>query len=263
MADDSQNPFNTEVVAHDRILQIEKHLSVQDKEDNSRDRRQQDITDLLLLNHRNSYFSSSTDSSHSIALRSISDDDFNRLKQLLRIVQWPIDHPVRQQLWINLLTLTRVNSLNESHHHGTRTTQTAITTSTIMDNNFNCVSIKHENWPSFVDKKNLCFYYLTERRGQALVQGILLAFASYHPDVTYCPILEPISAVLLHYHNEYEVFYLINRLLIKNWLCGETRLQWEAHCNVFRKLLRNYYVCLLEKYSLKSFSCLSNLEIFS
>ncbi|CAF3472950.1 unnamed protein product [Rotaria socialis] len=240
MADNHNHPFNSDVIAHDRIRQLELHLSIQGKEDISEYRHQKNLDELLFLKDRNSYFSSSTDSTPSIALHSISDDDFNRLKYLLRSVVWPIDHHIREQLWINILTLYRISSINQNNHV-TQTSQTVLSSSAMIDTNFGSLSLKYEHWPNFVDTTNLCFYYLTERRGQSLVHGILLTFSSYHPDVTYSPILQPVAALLLHYHNEYEVLYLLNRLLIKNWLCGETRLQWEAHCNVFRKLLKKYY----------------------
>ncbi|CAM4812245.1 unnamed protein product [Rotaria magnacalcarata] len=240
MADNQNHPFNRDVIAHDRIKQLERHLSIQEKEDISKHHQKKIIEELLFLKSRNSYFSSSTDSFPSIALHSISDDDFNRLKYLLRSVVWPIDHHIREQLWISILTLYRISSLKENPHVA-QTSQTVMTSSAMIDTNFGSLSLKYEHWPNFVDTTHLCFYYLTERKGQSLVHGILLTFSSCHPDVTYCPILQPVAALLLHYHNEYEVSYLLNRLLIKSWLCGETRLQWEAHCNVFRKLLKHYY----------------------
>jgi hypothetical protein len=143
---------------------------------------------------------------------------------------------------MNILILNRV-SLSKQHHHGNPTSQTALTTTSVMiDNNLNSFSSQYNQWPKFVDTTNLCFYHLSEPTGHSLLQRILLTFALHHPDVTYCPALEPFSALLLHYHNENEVLYLLNRLLIKNWLCGWTHLQWKADCNVFKKLLRLYYV---------------------
>ncbi|CAF3776482.1 unnamed protein product [Rotaria sp. Silwood1] len=242
MANDNSHPFNSDVIADTTLVQIQKQLSFEQQQRNiQRHHRPRDFVNLLFLNNRNSNFSSSTDSSLSITSHSVTDDDFNRLKYFLRSIVWPIDHHIRRQLWINILTLNRISSSNQNYHAGC-TSQTALTiTSMIIDNNLNSLSSKHNQWPNFVDTTNLCFYYLTEATGQSLLHRILLTFASHHPDVTYCPTLEPFSALLLHYHNEYEVFYLLNRLLIKNWLCGETHLQWEAYTNVFRKLLKHYY----------------------
>ncbi|CAF1272587.1 unnamed protein product [Rotaria sp. Silwood1] len=198
MANDNSHPFNSDVIADTTLVQIQKQLSFEQQQRNiQRHHRQRDFVNLLFLNNRNSNFSSSNDSSLSITSHSVTDDDFNRLKYFLRSIIWPIDHHIRRQLWINILTLNRISSSNQNHHAAST--------------------------------------------GQSLLHRILLTFASHHPDVTYCPTLEPFSALLLHYHNEYEVFYLLNRLLIKNWFCGETHLQWEAYTNVFRKLLKHYY----------------------
>ncbi|CAF3183861.1 unnamed protein product [Rotaria sp. Silwood2] len=241
MADDNSHPFNRDVIDNDTIVQIQKQLSLQKQPNIERDHEQRDIVDILFLNNRNSLFSSSSDSSFDTTLHSVSDDDFNRLKYFLRSIIWPINHHIRRQLWINVLKLNRISSSNQNYHTG-HTLQTALTTtSMIIDNNLNSLSSKYNQWPNFVDTTNLCFYYLTEQTGHSLLYSILLTFASHHPDITFCPTLEPFAALLLHYHNEYEVLYLLHRLLIKNWLCGETRLQWEAYSNVFRKLLKHYF----------------------
>jgi hypothetical protein len=242
MADSNSYPFNIDVIANDTIVQSQRQLSHQ-QQTIEKHHQHQDLIDLLAWNNTSSQCLNSTDSSLSITSHSISDDDFNRLKHLIRSVIWPIDHRLRRQLWMNILTLNRVSSL-KPRRHTHQTSQTALTTtSMITDNNLNPLTSKHNQWPKFVDTNNLCFYHLTETTGRSLLQSILLTFALHHPDVTYCPTLEPFSALLLHYHNEHEVLYLLNRLLVKNWLCGETRLQWEANCNVFKKLLRLYYVC--------------------
>jgi hypothetical protein len=238
MADGTSHPFYTIAIADDVIVQAAKQLSHEQQ-----DYHHKDLIDLLSWNNTISHSLNSTDSSLSITSHSVSDGDFNRLKNLIRKVKWPIDHRIRRQLWMNILTLNRVSS-SKQNRHGHQASEIVLSpTSMIIDNNnLTSLSSKYNSWPNFVDTTNLCFYYLNESTGQLLLQRILSTFALHHPDVTYCPTLEPFSALLLHYHNEYEVLYLINRLLIKKWLCGETRLQWEANCNVFKKLLRVYYV---------------------
>jgi len=238
MADGTSHPFYTIAIADDVIVQAANQLPHEQQ-----DYHHKDLIDLLSWNNTISHSLNSTDSSLSVTSHSVSDGDFNRLKNLIRKVKWPIDHCIRRQLWMNILTLNRVSS-SKQNRHGHQAEEIVLSpTSMISDNNnLNSLSSKYNSWPNFVDTTNLCFYYLNESTGQLLLQRILSTFALHHPDVTYCPTLEPFSALLLHYHNEYEVLYLINRLLIKKWLCGETRLQWEANCNVFKKLLRVYYV---------------------
>jgi len=248
MADGNSHPFNSDVIAVDSIVQSQNQLLHQQERNTHKHHQHKDLIDLLFVNNTNDLFLISNDSSFGTTSHFVSDKDFNRLKYIIRSVIWPIDYYMRRQLWINILTLNRA-SLSKHHRHGHQTSQTALTTtSMIIDNNFNSFSSKYNQWPKFVDTTNLCFYHLTEPIGHSLLQHILLTFAVHHPDVTYCPPLEPFTALFLHYHNENEVLNLLNLLLLKNWFCGGTRLQWEANCNVFKKLLRLYYVCsILQK----------------
>ncbi len=236
MADGNSHPFNNDVIAVDTIDQLQKQSSFNHQQQHSS--KHKDLLDLLSSNNTSNHFFNSTDPSINISSQTVSDDDFNRLKSLIRSTVWPIDHHIRRQLWMNILTLNRVSTSKYSQHIS-HTSQGPISTSSIpIDNKLN-------QWPNFVDTTNLCFYHLTESKGRLILQRILFTFALHHPDLTYCPALEPFSSLLLHYFNEHEVLYLINRLLIKQWLCGETRLQWEANCNVFKKLLKIYFVCLI------------------
>lgn len=236
MADGNSQPFNTDVLAVETIDQLQKQPLSSQQQYSSKTR---DLLDLLSSNHTSNHFLNSTDLSRNISSPTISDDDFNRLKSLIRSTIWPIHHHIRRQLWINILTFNRVNSSKPIH-----SSQGSISPlPQPLDNSINSFSSKFNQWPNFVDTNNLCFYHLTESTGRMILQRILYTFALNHPDLTYCPALEPFSALLLHYFTEHEVLFLINRLLIKHWLCGETRLQWEANCNVFKKLLRIYYVC--------------------
>lgn len=237
MADGNSHPFNIDAIGVETIGQLEKQLSNQHQYTS----KHKDLLDLLSSNNTSNHFLNSTDPSINISSQSVSDDDFNRLKSIIRLTIWPIDHYIRRQLWINILTLNRVSTSKQHQHH--HTSQIPLSTSSVtIDQNLNSISLKSNQWPNFVDTTNLSFYHLSEPKGRFILQRILFTFASHHPDLTYCPALHPFSSLLLHYFNENEVLYLINRLLIKHWLCGETRLQWEANINVFKKLLKTYYV---------------------
>jgi hypothetical protein len=242
MADGNSHPFNNDVIAVDTIDQLQKQQSHQHQQ-HQHTSKNKNLIDLLSSNNTSNHFLNSTDPSINISSQTVTDDEFNRLKSIIRSTIWPIDHLIRRQLWMNILTLNRVSTSKQHHHNIHHTSQGTIPRSSItIDNNFNSLSSKLDQWPNFVDTTNLCFYHLTESSGHLILQRILYTFALHHPDLTYCPSLEPFSSLLLHYFNEHEVLYLINRLLIKHWLCGETRLQWEANCNVFKGLLRIYFV---------------------
>jgi hypothetical protein len=239
MADGHSHPFNNDVIAVDTIDQLQKQLSHQQQQHQNTSKHK-DLIDLLSSNNTSNHFLNSNDPSINISSQTVTDDDFNRLKPLIRSTIWPIDHLIRRQLWMNILTLNRVSRSKKSpsnlHHHPSQTPPIAI------DSNLHSLSSKPNQWPNFVDTNNLCFYHLIDPSGRLILQRILFTFALHHPDLTYCPLLEPFSCLLLHYLNEHEVLYLINRLLIKHWLCGETRLQCEANWIVFKKLLKLYYV---------------------
>jgi hypothetical protein len=239
MADGNSHPFNNDVIAVETIDQLQKTPS-SDQQQHHHPSKHKNLLDLLSSNNTSNHFFNSNDPSTNISSKTVTDDDFNRLKSIIRSTIWPINHLIRRQLWMNILTLNRVST---SKQHQPSTHAPPISTSSVtIDYSLNSLSSKLNQWPTFVDQTNLCFYHLTDSTGRIILQRILFTFALHHPDLTYCPSLEPFSALLLHYYDEHEVLYLINRLLIKHWLCGETRLQWEANCNVFKKLLKTYFV---------------------
>ena len=243
MADGNSHPFNSDVIASETLNHYHKQSASQHITSNaSKTQQQKLLLDLLSANHTSNHFFNSNDPSLNIASPTISDDDLSRLKSLIRSTIWPVDHQIRRQLWMNILTFNRVSSASsKSATHSVALTPVSPTSITV-DHHFNSVPLKTNQWPNFVDTNNLCFYHLNDSTGRSSLQRILFTFALHHPDLTYCPALEPFSALLLHYFNENEVLFLINRLLQKHWLCGETRLQWEANWNVFRKLLKTYFV---------------------
>ncbi|CAF0933505.1 unnamed protein product [Adineta steineri] len=240
MADGNSHPFNNDVIADDTIVQLQKQLSHQ-QQHHQNISKHKDLIDLLSSNNTSNHFLNTNDPSINISSQTITDDDFNRLKSIIRSTIWSIDNSIRRQLWMNILTLNRVSTSKQQNEHRHLSQIPIPTLSVTIDNSLFSLTSKFNQWPNYVDTTNICLYHLTEPSGRLLLQRILFTFALHHPDLTYCPALEPFSSLLLHYFNEHEVLYLINRLLIKHWLCGETRLQWEANCNVFKKLLKLYY----------------------
>ena len=228
MADGNQHPFNADLVTGETILLFRSQSTFQFQPNLSKDPQLRELADLLSLANSNNSIVTST--------HSLSHDDFDRLKSLLRSTLLPIDHPTRDRLWMNILTLDRSGSSKQ-------TSQTYLTGAS-MANERNTLSspARSTQWPTFVDTHNLCLYHLHEPNASHAVQHILITFAQHHPDFTYCPALQPLSSLLLHYYSEHDVLFLLDRLLKKNWLCGETRLQWETNVNVVKELFRSHYV---------------------
>ena len=223
MANMNNHPFNIDLVLLPSLISSSSNPLKKIKQSN----RYGNLLDLLSTNNKNEQILNS--SSFTVSLQSVSNEDFKHLKKLIRSSLWPIDDQIRRQLWINICTITRIIQRNQSS----------------MIVNTHCAS-KSNQWPKFIDRNNLCFYHLNPSTGHAILQNILSSFALHHPDLTYCPSIQPIAAILLHYHHENEVLYILNRLLNENWLCGGTYLQWEAYAAVLEKLLRIFYVCSLK-----------------
>lgn len=218
MANMNNHPFNIDLVLLPSLISSSSNPSKKIKQSNR-------YGNLLSANNQNEQIFNPNSSSFTVSLQTVSNEDFKQLKIVIRSSFWPIDDPIRRGLWMNICTITR----NQSS----------------MIVNIHCGS-KSNQWPKFLDRNNLCFYHLNPSTGHAILQNILSSFALHHPDLTYCPSIQPIAAVLLHYHHENEVLYILNRLLNENWLCGGTYLQWEAYAAVLEKLLRIFYVCLMK-----------------
>lgn len=214
------HPFNNDLVLFQSLIS-----STDQRKKIKSSNRYANLLDLLETNNSNEQIFNSKSLSFTVSLQRISKEDFRKLKILIRSTLWPIDHLIRRYLWMNICTISRITDRNPS---------------SILVNT-QCAS-KSNQWPKFIDRNNLCFYHLNPSTGHAILQNILSSFALHHPDLTYCPSIQPLAALLLHYHHENQVLYILNRLLNENSLCGGTYLQWEAYAAVLEKLLRSFYV---------------------
>ena len=225
MMNEHLHPFTSEVIVPERhcskVIQKSSHSN-----------------DLLEILSSDNVHPHSTDSSdNSDESNRFSDDDLHRLKPLIRSIIWPVNDPIRQHLWRNLLVLTQLTPPKTSSF-ARLTSQTAATSiSWIIDHPFNSHSLRSDQWPNFVDLTHLSFYYLNESTSRVILQRILWTFSFQHPEVTFAPLIQPLASLFLHYHSEAQVFLLINRLCKKHWLCGQTRLQWQAHVAALGALL--------------------------
>jgi hypothetical protein len=94
--------------------------------------------------------------------------------------------------------------------------------------------------PSCVDTNHLLHYHLN-RRGQHAVTRILSVFAYYHPDITWAPLLSPITALFLHYMTEINAYESLLILTSNDYkIITQTEIQYQSLTLAFRVLLRRH-----------------------
>ena len=94
--------------------------------------------------------------------------------------------------------------------------------------------------PSCVDANHLPHYHLN-RRGQHAVTRILSVFAYYHPDITWAPLLGPLTALFLHYMTEIDAYESLLILTSTDYkVITQTEIQFQSLSLAFRILLRRH-----------------------
>lgn len=94
--------------------------------------------------------------------------------------------------------------------------------------------------PSCIDSNHLPNYHLN-RKGQHARTRILSIFAYYHPDITWAPLLAPMTALFLHYMSEidaYECLLIVTSHSFK--FLSQTEIQFQSLIASFRALLRRH-----------------------
>jgi hypothetical protein len=94
--------------------------------------------------------------------------------------------------------------------------------------------------PSCIDINHLPNYNLN-RKGQHARTRILSVFAYYHPDVSWAPLLAPITALFLHYMTEIDAYECLLIITSNNYkLITQTEIQYQSLILSFRSLLRRH-----------------------
>lgn len=98
--------------------------------------------------------------------------------------------------------------------------------------------------PEFVDNTQVPSYCLNEQ-GEAAVRRILMCIADQFPDISFCPTLPAVVALLLHYSaDEAQCFELVCRILACNdpgrRLIDQSFLAFESSCMTFGDLVNKY-----------------------
>lgn len=101
--------------------------------------------------------------------------------------------------------------------------------------------------PSTVDADNAHSYFLTTH-GVEQARTVVSLISSLHPDITYCPLLYPMSCLFLHYMSPEACFSCIQALLRSksSYYFMQTKIKAEASKYVLRDLARKYAVSILK-----------------
>lgn len=112
------------------------------------------------------------------------------VKHLLRNNAWPVDSPIRGQLWF-LLCIQHQNKSNSMSDGFYWDMVNQVFGSTELPD-------KPISLPPFVEPSHCQLYYLTHR-GRSVADRVVSVLGYACPDIVYSPTIYPICALLLHY----------------------------------------------------------------
>ena len=169
----------------------------------------------------------------------VKNHDKDSLKQFCRQGCWETDHPIRSKLW---LQLTNFHRKSRSEHMLDAEYRDYSTIDTELAEKL------PRKLPGFVDA-NFCRHFQLNKLGQIQLDRILWQVAADHPEMTYCPLLYPITALFLHYFTSEETYSAVSNLVdaeVKTksgrnqCLLPQTRSQIIKDAYVLLKLTNNF-----------------------
>ncbi|XP_064151473.1 TBC1 domain family member 24 isoform X2 [Loxodonta africana] len=166
--------------------------------------------------------------------KELSCTELQELKQLARQGYWARSHTLRSKVYKHLI--------------GDIPCRTVTPDASVYSDIVGKIVGKHSSsslpLPEFVDNTQVPSYCLNAR-GEGAVRKILLCIANQFPDISFCPALPAVVALLLHYSiDEAECFEKACRILACNdpgkKLIDQSFLAFESSCMTFGDLVNKY-----------------------
>ncbi|KAM5131579.1 TBC1 domain family member 24 isoform 3-T6 [Callospermophilus lateralis] len=166
--------------------------------------------------------------------KELSCTELQELKQLARQGYWAQSHALRGKVYQRLIRDIPCRTV----------TPDASVYSDIVGKIVGKHSSSSLPLPEFVDNTQVPIYCLNAR-GEGAVRKILLCIANQFPDISFCPALPAVVALLLHYSiDEAECFEKACRILACNdpskKLIDQSFLAFESSCMTFGDLVNKY-----------------------
>ncbi|XP_044752749.1 GTPase-activating protein skywalker isoform X8 [Coccinella septempunctata] len=163
------------------------------------------------------------------------------LKYILRNNAWPVDHPIRNQLW-PLLCMQHQNEKSSNSIEGFywEMVKQVFGTMELPD--------KPINLPPFVEPSHCHSYYLTHK-GRAAVDRVVSVLGYAYPDIVYSPTIYSICALLLHFISEEECYNCMVCLVVckEKTFITQTKLLYEVTWKTVMQISKKHVVGALRR----------------
>ncbi|NWS82086.1 TBC24 protein, partial [Toxostoma redivivum] len=173
-------------------------------------------------------------SAQSQDMKELTCTDFHELKQLARQGYWAKNHSLRAKVYHKLISNIPCRTVTPDAN-----VYRDIVVKIIGKRSSSSLPL-----PEFVDNSLIPTYCLNAE-GVGAVRKIILCIANQFPDISFCPALPSVIALLLHYSkDEAECFEQVCRILACNdpskRLIDQTFLAFESSCMTFGDLVNKY-----------------------